>query len=187
MARLLAAFLLLAQAQAENPDMKYKPELGISINKPPKLEEWGFKDKGFWTGAHVSVAHKVDSLTIDILGEAPPESAGNNAAYWDVKGSLENHWGSVTNQAAFQDAKRIDFKQARLPGNGAGGVNAWHLNGTFNLNGTPTEYRAWCFVGKESKVVYIVTMACDEGMYKKHQRVVDFILGSIRCWKRPKS
>ena len=71
MARLLAAVLVLAQQ--ENPDLKYKAEIGISIQKPPKNEEWGFKDKAFWSNPHMCVSHKVDSINIEVLGEAPPE------------------------------------------------------------------------------------------------------------------
>jgi hypothetical protein len=181
---LLAVLLLLQQ---ENPDLKYKAELGISIQKPPKNEEWGFKDKAFWSNPHMCVSHKVDSINIEILGEAPPESAGNNAAYWDVKGSLESHWTNISGQAAFKDAKKLELKQSKIPGGGGGNAQAWFLNCTFSVNDAPMEYRAWCFVGKESKVVYIVAMSSDVGMYKKHQRAADWILSTIRCYKRPKS
>ena len=184
MAKVLAALLVLAQA--ENPDLKYKAEVGISINKPPKNDEWGFKDKAFWANPHMCVSHKVDTLNIEVLGEAPPEAAGNNAAYWNVKGSLENHWTNIAGQAGFTDVKQLEFKQSKLPGNGGGGAQAWHVNGTFGVNGTPMEYRAWCFVGKESKVVYIIAMSSEAGMYKKHQKFADFILSTIRCYKRAK-
>jgi hypothetical protein len=193
MRMILAPFLALALspveglAQAENPDLKYKAEIGISIQKPPKNEEWGFKDKGLWSNAHMVVSHKVDSINIEILGEAPPDSAGNNAAYWDVKGSIENHWTNISGQAAFKDAKKIEMKASKLPGGGGGNAQAWHLNCTFTLNDTPMEYRAWCFVGKESKVVYIIAMSSDVGIYKKHQKFADYILSTIRCYKRPKS
>jgi len=184
MTNLLAALLVLAQA--ENPDLKYKPELGISVAKPPKMEEWGFKDGGIFRDPIACVSHKVDTLHIEILGQAPPDSAGQNAAYWNVKGSLENHWTGFAGNAAFKDAKQTDFKQSKLPGGGGGGAQTWYVSGTFSLNGTAMEHYAWCFVGKESKVVYIVTMTGDAGMYKKHQKVADFVLSTIRCYKRPK-
>jgi hypothetical protein len=48
------------------------------------------------------------------------------------------------------------------------------------------ELREWVFIGKENQCQYIVMMHGDEGMYKKHQKVADFILGNIRTYKIPK-
>jgi hypothetical protein len=49
--------LPLLQQQKENPDLKYDPKMGISVAKPPKNDEWDFKEKGFFTKYGVNVQH----------------------------------------------------------------------------------------------------------------------------------
>jgi hypothetical protein len=57
---------------------------------------------------------------------------------------------------------------------------------TFKRAEKAVEYRYWNFVGKQNGSLYIVILHGDEGMYKKHQKIADYVLSTIQTWKLPK-
>ncbi len=180
----IAGLLLAPQQGKPNPDLKYDDKAGISVNKPPKNDEWDFKDKengALWKEARFLVAHKVDELRIEIV-QSPPSTQGG----YDIAKQNENDYTSIKGTAGIDDAKQILVKNQKLPGNGAGGVQASYMEMTYKRGDKPVEYRQWIFIGKENQCLYKVAVHGDEGMYKKHQKVADFILSSIRTWKLPK-
>jgi hypothetical protein len=180
------AGVLLAPQQAKNanPDLKYDEKAGISVNKPPKNDEWDFKEKengAVWKEARFLVSHKVDELRVEIV-QTPPSSQGG----YDIAKQNENDFTSIKGTTGIDDAKQIVVKNQKLPGNGAGGVQASYMEMTYKRGEKLVEYRQWVFIGKENQCLYKAAVHGDEGMYKKHQKVADFILSSIRTWKLPK-
>ena len=176
----VAVLLPLVQQQKENPDLKYDPKLGISVAKPPKNDEWDFKEKGFFTQSAFALSHKVDEISFDIR-HIPPQPGTTG---FDLKKVSEDSFTQMSSQAGFTDAKRIAINQTKMPGSG---YTASYLEMSFKRSDKLTEWRQWSWVGKENQQLYIVALHCDEGMYKKHQKVADFILGNIRTWKLPKN
>jgi hypothetical protein len=180
------AGMLLASQQGKNtnPDLRYDEKAGISASKPPKNDEWDFKEKesgAVWKEARFLVAHKVDELHIEIV-QTPPATQGS----YDIKKQCENDYTSIKGTNGINDAKQLALKNEKLPGGGAGGVAASFLEMIFKRGDKLVEYRQWVFIGKENQCLYKVCVHGDEGMYKKHQKVADYILGSIRTWKLPK-
>ena len=186
MTKWLAAVLLLAvpaQEKNANPDLLYKKEIGISISKMPKNDEWDFKDQGYFSNSQLVVGHRVDTLWIEIFAQ---DKASGFSSY-DTKSSAENMYKNLSTDPKNKDAKKVgDIKAAKLPGNGAGGVGTHMLDMTYTRDDKKYELKSWCFIGKENQNFYNVVLVCEEGMYKKHQRVADFCLASIRTWKLPK-
>jgi len=183
MAKCAAILALLAlQAAPQNPDLLYKKEVGVSIMKPPKNEEWGFPDKGFFSNSQLVVAHKVDTLTIDIYVQ---DKAQGFSSY-DPKAAADGEFKNISGFAGVTDVERQPMKPGKLPGNGANGVNAHLLDMKFKREGAAKELKMWCFVAKESQNFVKITLCGDEGMYKKHQKAVDYILSSVKTWKIPK-
>jgi hypothetical protein len=177
----LSLAALLAPQGKPNPDFKYDQKAGISIQKFPKNDEWDFKETGFMKGSKLVVAHKVDELSIDVL-QAPPATTGS----YDLKKQIEADYASLSGNAAFTEFKQVSQQQSKLPMNGGNGARGMFLEASFKLKDAPMELREWTFIGRENQCLYIVIMVCGEGMYKKHQRIADFILGSIRTYKIPK-
>jgi len=180
----LCSALVLAALQdtGANPDLLYKKEVGVSIMKPPKNEEWGFPEKGFWTNSQLVVAHKVDTLRIEISYQEKPSTG-----YFDPKKAAEGEWTNLSGNANFKEArKNQEIKSMKLPGGGAGNVNAHVLDMWFKVNDKPTELKMYCFIGRENQGLYKITLSGDEGMYKKHQKWADYILSTIKTWKLPK-
>jgi hypothetical protein len=177
-------FLAPQQGKNANPDLKYDEKAGISVNKPPKNDEWDFKEKesgALWKDARFLVSHKVDELRIEIV-QTPPSTQGG----FDIGKQNENDFTSIKGTTGIDDAKQIVVKNQKLPGNGAGGVQASYMEMTYKRGEKLVEYRQWVFIGKENQCLYKAAVHGDEGMYKKHQKVADFILSSIRTWKLPK-
>ena len=174
--------LAAVQAAAANPDLVYKKEIGISIMKPPKNEEWGFPDKGFFSNSQIVVAHKVDTVTIDIYSQ---EKATGLSSY-DPKAAADQAYKNISGFAGVTDVQRQPIKPYKLPGNAASGVKADLLDMTFKREGQAKELKMWCFVGRENQNFFSITLVADEGMYKKHQKHVDYILSTIKTWKIPK-
>jgi hypothetical protein len=154
--------------------------MGISVSKPPKNDEWDFKDKGFFTNTKLALNHKVDDLGFDIMFQAP----GANGGTFDLKKVSEDSFNNMSSQQGVTDAKRIDLKQTKIPGPN---TNGWYLEMTFKRADKLTEFRQWCFVGRENQQLYQIVLHGDEGMYRKHQKVVDFILANLKTWKLPKN
>lgn len=178
-------FLLCLAAllpQADNPDLKYAREQGVSIQKPPKLEEWGFRDQGWFKAACLTVAHKIDGLIVDVVSNAPPNANG-----WNVKAVADNAFTGITSNPGYTEAARKGLRQARLPGGGGGNAAAWLLELSMkDPAGKPLEMSCWFFVAKENGHLIQVNVVGEAGLYKKHQRAVDGILSTIRTWKIPK-
>jgi hypothetical protein len=171
------------QEKNANPDLLYKKDLGVSISKPPKNEEWDFKDKGYFSNSQLIVSHRVDTLTIEIFHQ---DKAGG-FSYYDPKDGPANMWKSISGDTNNKDAKKVgEPKTAKLPGNGAGGVMTHTGDITYTRDGKKYELKSWCFIGKENQNLYNVVLIAEEGMYKKHQKFADFCLASIRTWKLPK-
>ncbi len=176
----LAAVLLSARQEKENPDLKFKKEWGVAMNKPAKNEEWAFKENGFFTGSLIVVGHKVDELNIEITGQ---EKATGSTAY-DPKAAAEGEFKNISGFKGISDAKKtVEIKPSKLPGNGANGVMANFLDMTFKKEGKAQELRMWVFLGKANQNLYKVCLSCEEGMYKKYQKHVDYILSSIQILK----
>lgn len=174
--------LLAVQAAPANPDLIYKKEVGISLMKPPKNEEWGFADKGFFSNSNIAVTHKVDTVTIDVFVQ---DKAGGFSAY-DPKAAADGEFKNISGFPGVTDVQRQPIKAYKLPGNAASGVKADLLDMTFKREGQAKELKMWCFVGRENQNFYKITLVADEGMYKKHQKSVDYILSTIKTWKIPK-
>ena len=183
MAKVAAVLALLAlQEKGANPDLLYKKDVGVSIQKPPKNEEWGFPKDGFFSNSQLVVAHKVDTLTIDIYVQ---DKASGFSSY-DPKAAADSEYKNISGFAGVTDVKREPVKPAKLPGNGAGGVNCHILDMDFKREGQAKELKMWCFIAKENQNFVKITLVGDEGMYKKHQKSIDYILSTIKTWKLPK-
>lgn len=169
---------LLAQQQATNPDMKYDPKSGISVSKPPKNDEWDFKDKGFFDNTKLALVSKVDEIGFDIMFQAPQPGT-----VFDLKKVAEDSFTNFSGVQGVTDPKRIDMKQMKMPGTG---YQAWYLEMTVKRGDKVQEWRQWAWVGKENQYLYRLFLHADEGMYKKHQKVIDFVLANARTWKIPK-
>ena len=182
-AGMAAAVVLLLMPQAKpNTDLKYEAKAGISIQKPPKNDEWDFKDKGrFAKDPKIILSHKVDEVCIEVI-HIPPPTMGS----FDNKKQAETDFAGWAGIKGITDVKQISMSSAKLPAGAAGGVNAWFYEASFKANEKPVELREWVFIGKENQCQYIIFLSGEEGMYKKHQKVLDFMLGSIKTWKIPK-
>jgi len=176
----VAALLLLSpqDKKAANNDMKYDEKAGISLAKPPKNDEWDFKDKGFFDKCKIALVHKVDELGFDVLFQAP---AANGT--FDLKKVSEDAFTNMSGQTGVTEPKRIEIKNMKMPGLN---VAASYLEMTYKRADKVQEFRQWSFIGKENQNLYMIVLHGEEGMYKKHQKVADFILASIKTWKIPK-
>lgn len=176
-ATLALLLAVLPQAAAEDPNTKAKPEMGVSISKPPKNDEWAFKDQGFFNGTALSVAHKVDELGIDILAQE------NGTGSFDAKAAADGLYKDIMGATGITEARKVDSRSSKLPGGGGGGANANYVEMSFKKADKPMEGRIYSFIGKQNQNLYRVVIICDAGMYKKHQRMVEFILSTIRTYK----
>jgi len=180
---LIGVVLLPALQGKGNPDFKYDEKAGISIQKFPKNDEWDFKDMGkFLKAPKLVVAHKVDELMIEVV-QAPPQP---NTTGFDIKKQIEADYAGFSGNASLTEFKQLSMQPSKLPLGGGNGANAMFFQATFKLQDAPMEIREWCFVGKENQCLYIVVLTCGEGIYKKHQKIADFILGQIKTYKIPK-
>src|SRR5262245_40241001 len=137
---LVGLLLPLAQQQKENPDLKYDPKMGISVSKPPKNDEWDFKEKGFFTNTKLALVHKVDELGFDIMFQAPAANGGS----YDLKKVAEDAFTNMSSQQGVTDAKRVELKQTKM----AMGVTGWYLEMTFKRADKLTEFGQWTLIEK---------------------------------------
>ena len=179
-----ALLLLAARQEKKDPDLLYKKELGFSIQKPAKNDEWEFKDHGLFSNSNLAVAHKVDHVFIEVFVQDKPTGAGS----YDPKAAAEGDWKQFSTSENFKDCKKVqEIKASKLPNGGANNPMAYLLDMTCKDKGDRSlEIKMWCFVGKENQNFYKVYLIGDEGMQKKHQKLLDLMLGSIRIQKIPK-
>src|SRR6266542_346241 len=101
----VVALLLLSPQEKKNTpnDLKYDEKSGISVAKPPKNDEWDFKEKGFFDKCKIAVAHKVDELGFDILFQPPPTTGA-----YDLKKVAEDAFTNMSGQTGDTAPKRIE-------------------------------------------------------------------------------
>jgi len=184
MTRAMFVAALLAALQGKgNPDFKYDERAGVSMQKFPKNDEWDFKEMGkFLKAPKLVVAHKVDELTIEVA-QSPPQP---NTTGYDLKKQIEVDYAGIGGDKNLMDVKQVEMKPSKLPNGGGGGANAMFLHVTFKFQDAPMELREWAFVGKENQSLYVVFVSSGEGIYKKHQKIIEFILGNLKTYKIPK-
>lgn len=187
----LAAFSLGLPALAQDkkdakgdPDLLYKKELGIAIQKPAKNDEWEFKDHGLFSNSNLTVSHKVDHVFIEVFVQEKPTGVGS----FDPKNAAEQDWKQFSTSDNFKDCKKVqEIKSSKLPNGGASNPMSYLLEMTCKDKGDRSlEIKLWCFVGKENQNFYKVYAIGDEGMYKKHVKNLELMLGSIKILKIPK-
>jgi len=178
-----AVLTLLAQQKKENPDLKYDEQAGLSVGKMPKNDEWAFRDKPFFEKAKVSVSHKVDDIGVDVIHVLPaPGQSG-----WDLKKQADLDFGAFSAATGVTDMKKVSQQdKVGLPRGGGNGALGTYIEMSFKRQDKPVEYRYWNFSSKANNCLYLVIVHGDEGMYKKHQKIVDYILSTIQTWKLPK-
>lgn len=174
---------LLGQAKKENPDLKFDEQAGLSVGKMPKNDEWGFRDKPFFAKAKVSVAHKVDDIAVEVIPVLPaPNQYG-----WDLKKEADSAFSAFSAAEGVTEMKKVSQQEkVRLPGGGGNGAVGTYIEMTFKRADKLVEYRYWNFASKANNCLYLVMVHGDEGMYKKHQKSVDYVLSTIQTWKLPK-
>jgi hypothetical protein len=173
------ALMALLALQAKDADLVSKADLGMSMRRPPKNDEWDAREKGsFFSNSQLCVAHKVDSIAIEVFEQDKATGFG----YYNIKDAANGEYKNIAGFKGLTDSKKLVASNQKLPGGGAGNVMASYLEMTFKKEDKPMELRMWVFIGKNQNL-YKVLMTCDEGMYKKHQKEVDYILGSIDIFK----
>lgn len=178
MKELLGALALFSSLQQANPDFLQKENLGLSIQKPPKNDEWEFREKGQFEASLVVVGHRVDTLTVEIFVQEPA------TGYYDPKAEVDKQWESMS--LKLKDAKKKnDHKKAtKLPGNAASGVNAYWLDVSWKeSDGKTVEMKNWHFVAKENRCYYSVKVVGEEKLYDKHKKFVDYIVSSLKTFR----
>jgi len=174
---------LLAQGKKENPDLKVDEQAGLSVGKMPKNDEWGFQEKPFFAKAKVTVAHKVDDIVIYFFQALPaPNQYG-----WDLKKQADQDFTGFTTAEGVTEVKKISQQdKAGLPRGGGNGAVGSYIEWTSKRQDKLGEYRYWNFASKANNCLYVVLVHGEEGMYKKHQKVVDFVIGTLQTYKLPK-
>jgi hypothetical protein len=175
------AGILLAPQQAKNAnkDLHYDEAAGISWSKPAKNDEWDFKEKGFFDKCKMALNHKVDEIGFDVLFQPPATNGGS----YDLKKVAEEAFTNMSGQQGVSEPKRVEVKQIKMPGLN---VPASYLEMTYKRADKVQEFRQWSFIAKENQQLYLIILHGEEGMYKKHQKVADYIVASIKTWKLPK-
>lgn len=165
----------------DSKDKEYASDagMGVSMRRPPKNDEWDFKEKGgFFSNSQITVVHKVDTISVEIFAQ---DKATGFGAY-NIKDAANSEYSNIAGFKGIMEPKKISVANQKLPGGGAGNVQASFLEMTFKRADKPMELRMWVFIGKNQNL-YKVTVACDEGMYKKHQKEADYILSSVETFK----
>jgi len=176
---------ILALQQRADSDTKYLKEKGISIQRPANKDEWQFKDQGKFTKSQIVLVHVVDDVSIEIYSEELDADKVN----YDPKYTLEQHWKLRSADGQYKETKQVKTIAAtNFPGRAASGVKVWLLDMTMKFpDGTPMEWKEYCFVGHENRSGYIVNILTKQGLYEKHKKDIEAILSSIRTYKIPKN
>ena len=171
----------LAGQQSKTSDVHYDPARGISVQRPPKKEEWKFKTaEGKLKSSQVIVHQIVDDVSIEFFMVEPDPKKGS----FDPQKELEAVVKELGKGESFTDVSQKKLEQAALPGNGAGGAKGWYLEATMKTKaGALLEWRQYCFVSRENRCLYIATILNGEGAYQKNKKDIDLILSSVRTYK----
>jgi hypothetical protein len=155
--------------------------------KPPKNDEWEFKDSGLFTISKASLAHKVDSISLDVIVDTPDAQNGLAGGSFSEKQFAEDSWKGFSTHPDFKETAKKALRQTKLPGNGAGGQTCWLLEFTAkDKNDKSLEFSMYFLQAKESKSVYRLSIIGEPGLYKKHQKVIDYAFTTFRTYKLPK-
>jgi hypothetical protein len=178
----LGFFIPVQGKEAKDPTIAIKADMGVSIRRPPKNDEWDFKEKGgFFSNSLIVVAHKVDTITVEVFAQDKLADLGSN----DLKKAAEAEYKHLAGSQGIMDPKQITTASSKLPGGGGGNAPTAYLEMSFKREEKPTELRMWVFKGNNG-FLYKILMVNDEGMYKKHQKMADFILSSVQVFRPPK-
>jgi hypothetical protein len=182
LAALVLGFFTPQGKEVKDPTITVKAESGFSIRRPPKNDEWDFRDKaGFFSNTQIVVMHKVDAITIEVLAIDKAGDAGSN----DLKKAAEGEFKNISGFQGIMDPKQITAGTSRLPGGGGGNAPCSYLEMTFKRAEKAQELRMWVFKGSNG-FAYKIFMVNEEGIYKKHQKFADFILSSMQTFRPPK-
>lgn len=183
MTRIVLGFLILCALPQEDPNLKYLPERGFAISKPPKKDEWQFKDKGRFQMSQAIILNVVDDMSIEMYSQV----LDNNKLGYDPKLTLENLWTQTSSNGMYKDVKMVGkIAATTLPNRGAGGQRVWLLDMTLTTDGGPMEWKAYCFSSNENRGAYLIYVYSKQGLYAKHKADVEYMLGSVKCYKLPK-
>ena len=176
----LASFIILL-LQAAEPDTQSLKERGFSIQKPPKKDEWQFKDKGKLTKSQMVLANVVDDLSIEMYSEELESDKVN----YDPKYTLEQNWKTISSDGQYKDVKMLGkISNSTLPSRAASGVKVWLLQMTLKSpEGTPWEWKQYCFVGHENRSGFLLNIISNVGMQEKYKKDIDYILSTIKTFK----
>jgi hypothetical protein len=176
----LGLFLAFQGKEVKDPDMAAKVDFGVSIRRPPKNDEWDFKEKGsFFSNSQLCIAHKVDTIAAEIFVQDKATGFGS----YDIKEAANSEYKNISGFQTIKEPKKISTSNAKLPNGGAANVQASYLEMTFKRDDKPWELRMWVFIGKANQNLYKIVLTNEEGIYKKHQKEMDYILGSIQIFK----
>ncbi len=176
------SLLICAGQEQKDPDLFYIKDLGLSLRKPPRGEDWAFKSSGGRVqGARVIVNHRKENLSVEVTVQLPTSDS------YDPKRAAEDEYVAKLAEGAWKEVRKRKLEDAFLPGKGAGGVRAWYVELLLrDKEDRFTEWRQWCFVGRENRCLYKVCVVGEDGAYARNKKDVGSILGSIRTWKLPK-
>jgi len=180
--RIVLGFLIFCALQ-EDPNLKYLADRGFSISRPPKKDEWQFKDKGHFTKSQAIVINVVDDMSVEMYSQV----LDSNKLGYDCKATLETLWTETSSNGMYKDVKQIGkIAQTVLPGGGANGNKVFLLDMTLTMDSGPMEWKAYCFNSSVNRGVYLIYVLSKQGLYAKHKADVEFILGSVKTYKLPK-
>ncbi len=172
----------LAAQAAGAPDLHQNADYGFSFQKPAGKAEWAFATAGGkLRSSRIVVKHQTDDITFEIAVQLPVSDS-----YDPRKAAESEHVDQVASDANKEVRKR-KLEDTTLPGRAASGVRVWHLDMLLrDKDDKFTEWRLWCLVGRENRCLYKVGVVCPQGLYEKHRKDVEAMLGSLRTTKLPR-
>ena len=179
----------LFQVHPKDKNLWYDKDLGISVRKPPKKEEWKFesdKTKLRLGDSKFAVKHVVSEVTIEFalfLKPAPPSEQKNfnaDSAEYNLKSYLD----SITVGPYYKKVKKKPIVKGYLPRKADGGARAWSVEMNVTLqNDVELEWKMWTYVTKASRSLCYVNVLGPPGSYKKHRKEIEAILSTLRTYK----